>query len=72
MNHIKEESASCIMLTSTKEQKSNARCIKRGQNLWREDPAGMLMLCSLELVPAFPLQKSYNPKPRQIELIANN
>lgn len=55
------------MLTSSTEQKSNARCIEQGQNLRRADPDSMPMPYSLEPVPAFPSQKSYNPKPQQIE-----
>lgn len=55
------------MLTSTTEQKSNARCIRQGQNLWGADLDSVLVPCSLEPVPAFPLQKPYNPKPWQTE-----
>lgn len=62
-----KERASSIMLTPTTEQKSNAKYIKQGQNLWRTDPDSMLIPYSLETVLAFPLQKSYNLKPEQIE-----
>lgn len=67
INYIRKKRATCIMLALTTEQNSNARCMKRGQNLWGADPNRMWMPRSLEHVPAFPSQKSYHPRLQQIE-----